>query len=318
MNRCRDQQLNHGDRPWLFVSVCSCLCLYQRCLKRTACGSQPRYVFSFPWVNRPYTESRMWPEIRRLYLIPMHVPTIQNFPCFDPSTLHKQNSVFDCPTPYRIFSFFDKLYIKNSFFEAHNMLKISDSFTHLPYERFLSLCRIDCTKHFLSLTYLHCTNFAPTWAHLLYTHKISPFFFRSPFHTQSLTLLGHVSYVRKVTCMFGPIPCSISATLRALSCTKIAPRGRRPSGLTTTVRQHPEMGFRVVWLQFTTVSRKPTASTSRIKEYSEEGGSMFFETCPSLYQATLLRITGDSNLQKISHFGKTCVRKISSFQHVRR
>jgi len=36
---------------------------------------------------------------------------------------------------------------------------------------------------------------------------------------------------------------------------------------------------------------------------------MFFE---SLYQATLHRITDDSNLQEISHFGKACVPKISS------
>jgi hypothetical protein len=39
---------------------------------------------------------------------------------------------------------------------------------------------------------------------------------------------------------------------------------------------------------------------------------MFFETHAGLYQATLHRTTDDSNLQEISHFGKTCVRKISS------
>lgn len=72
------------------------------------------------------------------------------------------------------------------------------------------------------------------------------------------------------------------------------------------------MWFRVVRLKFTTVSRKPSASTFRIKEYSEDGGSMFFETYASLYRATLHRITDDSNLQETSHLGKSCVRKISS------
>jgi hypothetical protein len=67
-----------------------------------------------------------------------------------------------------------------------------------------------------------------------------------------------------------------------------------------------------MWLKFTTGSRKPAASTSRIEEYSEEGGSMFFETYVRLYQATLHRITDDSYLQEISNFGKTCVSKISS------
>lgn len=72
------------------------------------------------------------------------------------------------------------------------------------------------------------------------------------------------------------------------------------------------MWFRVVLLKFTSVSRKPTASTFRIKEYSEAGGSMFFETYASLHEATLHRFTDDSNLQEISHFGKTCVRNTSS------
>ena len=59
-------------------------------------------------------------------------------------------------------------------------------------------------------------------------------------------------------------------------------------------------------MKFTTDSRKPAASTFKIEEYSEEGGSMFFETYVSLYRATVHRITDDSKLQE-----KTCVRKIS-------
>jgi len=39
----------------------------------------------------------------------------KNFPCLDPCTPHTQNSVSDCSTPYRSFSFFDTLYRKKSF-----------------------------------------------------------------------------------------------------------------------------------------------------------------------------------------------------------
>ena len=108
----------------------------------------------------------------------------ENFPCFDPSTLHKQNSVFDCPTPYRSFSFSDTLYIKkNPFFEAHNMLTISDSFTHLPninisvplpyllYKKVPFLWHIYAVQNFplYEHTYFTCIEFSPFSEPLPYT-----------------------------------------------------------------------------------------------------------------------------------------------------
>jgi len=134
-------------------------------------------MFSFPWVNRPYTESRMWPVIRRLDLIPMHAPTIQKIsPASTPLTPHTQNSISDCPTPYRSFSFFDTLYIKNPFFEAHNILKTSDSFTHLPYIKMSVPLPYLLYKKIPFLWHIYAVQNLPLHEHTYCTRiKFSPF-----------------------------------------------------------------------------------------------------------------------------------------------
>jgi hypothetical protein len=101
--------------------------------------------------------------------------------------------------------------LKIPLFEAHNILKIADSFTHLPYRKTSGPSSYLLYRKY---PFFHISTLYKIFP-CLSTHTVHVQYiplFRRPFPTQSLTLLGHVPYVRKVPCMIRPIPCSISET----------------------------------------------------------------------------------------------------------
>jgi hypothetical protein len=314
VNRCRDQQLHHGDRPWLFVFVF----VVAPTLSETTRQYPERPVDHgnimhcvFPMgeqiILREQTVTR-----NPLSLSSPHARTnnTKKFPCLDPSTLYKQNSVFDFPTPYNSFPILDKLYIKNSFLWGTQYTKnCRFLYTRTILSKCLSLRHTYCIENTHFFTYLRCTKCFPIWAHILYTYRIKFSFSWDPSLHTALPFWDTCPMDERFPAWSDPFHVVF---LKLSDLCHVCPTSSTFFQPTFDGYKHPEMRLHVMWLKFTTGSRKPAASTSSIEEYSEERGSMFFETYVNVYQATLHRITDDSYLQDISHFGKTCVRKISS------